>query len=150
MQPVLGNVFTPALVEIDVDNVPVVEIKQEAKVKKPKAQAQAQNAVVSDKADKAAEQGKETAEKVTEAVKGAAAAVLPTEVAKAVGVVDEPAAGAEGQQPKKVKKEKKEKEKKAPAPPPVVEAPAPWQIDLRVGKIVDGGSPGRGRSSKVH
>jgi len=42
---------------------------------------------------------------------------------------------------KKGKGEKKEKVKKEPkpaAPAPVVEAPAPWMVDLRVGKIIDG------------
>lgn len=136
LQPVLGNLFTPAEVKIDVDNVPVVEIKQEAKVKKPKApqpQAQGQDATggVSTKA-------KGAAETITDAVKGAAAAVLPTEVAQAVGAAPTSAAVGSTEQAKKPKKEKKEKEKKAPAPAPVVEAPAPWQIDLRVGKIVDG------------
>lgn len=67
---------------------------------------------------------KEAAKKVEEVVKDAAAAVLPEGIVKGV---------------KKEKKEKKGGEgKRAPPPPPVVEAPAPWQIDLRVGRIIDG------------
>lgn len=54
--------------------------------------------------------------------------------------VEDAVAGVAG---KKGKKEKKEaapgdKPKRAPAPAPVVEAPAPHMIDLRVGRIVDG------------
>lgn len=36
------------------------------------------------------------------------------------------------------KKEKAPKEKKPAPPAPVAEAPAPWMVDLRVGRIVDG------------
>ncbi|GAA5928630.1 Arc1p [Sporobolomyces koalae] len=115
-----SSLFTPAHVNINVADVPAVEIKPDVKVKKPKAEGAAapaveqpkkvanKEAVVADK--KKAEQRSENAEQVKE--KG----------------------------DKKNKGEKKEKVKgeKKPAPPaPVVEAPAPWMVDLRVGKILD-------------
>lgn len=117
--PSLPTLFTPSPIVIDANNVPVVEIKQDVKVKKPKAAPAAEGAV-----EAVAAPVKEAAKKVEEVVKDAAAAVLPEGVVKGV---------------KKEKKEKKGGEnKRAPPPPPVVEAPAPWQIDLRVGRIMDG------------
>ncbi|ORY92391.1 hypothetical protein BCR35DRAFT_285723 [Leucosporidium creatinivorum] len=120
--PSLPTLFTPSPVVIDANNVPVVEIKQDVKVKKPKAAAAAEGTAAG-AVEAVAAPVKEAAKKVEEVVKDAAAAVLPEGVVKGV---------------KKEKKEKKGGEgKRAPPPPPVVEAPAPWQIDLRVGRIID-------------
>ncbi|GAA6002173.1 uncharacterized protein JCM10292_000791 [Rhodotorula paludigena] len=109
--------LAPAVVPIDVDNVPVVEIKPDVKAKKPKAapaagEAAAAPAQKADKKQKKEVEGKEAAP---------AAAAAP----------------AEGKKAKGEKKEKAPKEKKPAAPAPVAEAPAPWMIDLRVGKIVE-------------
>lgn len=92
---------------IDVDNVPLIEIK--ADVKPPKKGAAPPVAV----------------EKVKEVVKEES--------------VPAPAAGAAGGV-KKVKAEKKAGGDggKKPVVAPVVEVPAPWMIDLRVGTILDG------------
>ncbi|BGO94035.1 hypothetical protein NBRC10512_003668 [Rhodotorula toruloides] len=110
--------FSPSVVSIDVNNVPVVEIKPDAKVKKPKAGEAAAPAP-------AAEVKQAPVEKIkSDKVKG-------EQKAKA-------AAPGEGEKkPKGEKKEKSPKEKKPAAPAPVAEAPAPWMVDLRVGKIVD-------------
>ncbi|GJN89229.1 hypothetical protein Rhopal_002208-T1 [Rhodotorula paludigena] len=109
--------LAPAVVPIDVDNVPVVEIKPDVKAKKPKAAPAAGEAAAAPapKADKK-QQKKEVEGK--EAAPAAAAA-------------------AEGKKAKGEKKEKAPKEKKPAPPAPVAEAPAPWMIDLRVGKIVE-------------
>ncbi|KAK4333748.1 tRNA-aminoacylation cofactor ARC1 [Rhodotorula toruloides] len=111
-----SSTFSPSVVSIDVNNVPVVEIKPDAKVKKPKA----------GEAAPAAEVKQAPVEKIkSDKVKG-------EQKAKAA------AAPGEGEKkPKGEKKEKAPKEKKPAAPAPVAEAPAPWMIDLRVGKIVD-------------
>ncbi|BGP16044.1 G4 quadruplex nucleic acid binding protein [Rhodosporidiobolus nylandii] len=108
-----SSVFSPAVVAIDVNNVPAVEIKPDVKVKKPKAEGAAA-------AEPAKAKGEEKA---------------PKEKAP-----KEKAAPKEGEQQQKgdgKKKEKKAKEPKPAAPAPVNEAPAPWMVDLRVGKIVD-------------
>ncbi|GAA5911528.1 Arc1p [Sporobolomyces salmoneus] len=113
-----SSLFTPSAVSINVTDVPAVEIKPDVKVKKPKAEGAAapaeqpskkanKEAVVGDK--KKAEQRSENAEQVK---------------------------GSE-KKPKGEKKEKAPKEKKPAPPAPVVEAPAPWMVDLRVGKIID-------------
>jgi len=104
--------FSP--VAIDANNVPVVEIKQDVKVKKPKAAEAEAAAVAPAKAEGEAKPAKEAKGKKEAKEAGAA----PVEGGK--------------------KKEKAPKEKKAPAPAPVNEAPAPWMVDLRVGKIVGG------------
>ncbi|GAA5963069.1 hypothetical protein JCM3765_001757 [Sporobolomyces pararoseus] len=110
-----SSLFAP--VSINVSDVPAVEIKPDVKVKKPKAEGPAEQqpkkaadkeAVVADK--KKAEQRSENAEQVKE--KGE-------------------------KKPKGEKKEKAPKEKKPAPPAPVAEAPAPWMVDLRVGKILD-------------
>ncbi|GAA5835674.1 hypothetical protein JCM11251_002993 [Rhodosporidiobolus azoricus] len=114
--------FSPSLVEIDVNNVPVVEIKPDVKVKKPKAEG-------ADAAAAAAAPKKEKKE-------AAAAAAEPA--AEKKGEKKEKAAAKEGEQKGDgKKKEKKAKEPKPAAAPAVAEAPAPWMVDLRVGKIVD-------------
>jgi len=103
--------------------VPAVEIKPDVKVKKPKPEGAAAPA---------AEQPKKVANKEA-VVADKAKAEQRSENAEAMKVD-----GA-----KKGKGEKKEKVKKEPkpaAPAPVVEAPAPWMVDLRVGKIIDGSS----------
>lgn len=106
-------------------DVPAVEIKPDVKVKKPKAEGAAVPAAEPSKKDAkkdAAVTDKKKAEKTPE----------NTEPVK-----------EKGDGSKKPKGEKKEKVKgeKKPAPPaPVVEAPAPWMVDLRVGKIIDGKS----------
>ncbi|GAA5980743.1 hypothetical protein JCM5350_006371 [Sporobolomyces pararoseus] len=112
-----SSLFAP--VSINVSEVPSVEIKPDVKVKKPKAEGAAEQqqqpkkaanteAVVADK--KKADQRSENAEQVKE--KGE-------------------------KKPKGEKKEKAPKEKKPAPPAPVAEAPAPWMVDLRVGKILD-------------
>jgi aminoacyl tRNA synthase complex-interacting multifunctional protein 1 len=117
-----SSIFTPATVSINVSEVPSVEIKPDVKVKKPKAEGAPaaeqpkkvvnKDAVVADK--KKGEQRVENAEQIKE--KGE-------------------------KKPKGEKKEKVKGEKKPAPPAPVVEAPAPWMVDLRVGKIIDGTSP---------
>ncbi|GAA5982015.1 hypothetical protein JCM10908_004704 [Rhodotorula pacifica] len=125
----LSQLFTPAHVQIDVDNVPLVEIKPDVKAKKPKPEAAA--------AAPAGEGEKPAA---------AAAAGKQANVAKAIsdkkkgeqkGEASAAAVAAEGAKPEGKKKEKAPKEKKPAPPAPVAEAPAPWMVDLRVGKIVD-------------
>ncbi|KAM0787513.1 hypothetical protein ACM66B_003585 [Microbotryomycetes sp. NB124-2] len=144
LAPVLPTVFEPANVKIDVNNVPLVEIKPDQKVKKPKAAAAA-SAAATDAKDGSAEptvtegagaKVKQVVDKAADSVKGAAAAVAGSETV-----------GGANEIKKAQKKDKKkdasaageggEKKKKAPAAAPVVEEPAPWQIDLRVGKIVE-------------
>ncbi|GAA5901566.1 hypothetical protein JCM6882_006313 [Rhodosporidiobolus microsporus] len=127
-----SDVFTPAVVEIDVNNVPVVEIKPDVKVKKPKA---AEGAGAAAEAAPAKEGKKDKKEK---------AAAAPAAAEGEKPAKKEKAAPKEGEQPAQQqqkgdgkKKEKKAKEPKPPAPAPVAEAPAPWMVDLRVGKIVD-------------
>ncbi|GAA5854937.1 hypothetical protein JCM5353_008642 [Sporobolomyces roseus] len=115
-----SSLFNPANVSINVEDVPAVEIKPDVKVKKPKAEG----AVPA-----AAEQPKKVVNKEA-VVADKAKAEQRSENAEAMKVD-----GA-----KKGKGEKKEKVKKEPkpaAPAPVVEAPAPWMVDLRVGKIID-------------
>ncbi|GEM07323.1 tRNA binding protein [Rhodotorula toruloides] len=113
-----SSTFSPSVVSIDTNNVPVVEIKPDAKVKKPRADAAG--------APAPAEVKQAPVEKIkSDKVKG-------EQKVKAV------AAPGEGEKkPKGEKKEKAPKEKKPAAPAAVAEAPAPWMIDLRVGKIVD-------------
>ncbi|KAK4056038.1 G4 quadruplex nucleic acid binding protein [Microbotryomycetes sp. JL221] len=133
VQPVLANVFEPATVSIDVNNVPLVEIKPDVKVKKPKATVEGDAAATTnsdgDKSAKTTETIKQAAQKAGDAVKNATAAV--------VGNNDE------GKKTKKEKKseggagEKKKKEKAPTTTAALVEDPAPWQIDLRVGRIVE-------------
>ena len=115
-----SSLFAP--VSINVSDVPSVEIKPDVKVKKPKAEGAAEQQQQSKKAanteavpadKKKAEQRSENAEQVKE--KGE-------------------------KKPKGEKKEKAPKEKKPAPPAPVAEAPAPWMVDLRVGKILDGES----------
>jgi aminoacyl tRNA synthase complex-interacting multifunctional protein 1 len=67
-----------------------------------------------------------------------AAAVVPEKVVEAVE--EQKVAATEGgeKKPKKEKKAAAEGTKKAAPAAPVVEAPAPWMVDLRVGKIIDG------------
>ncbi|GAA5861809.1 hypothetical protein JCM3774_001309 [Rhodotorula dairenensis] len=113
----ISQLFTPTHVEIDVDNVPLVEIKPDVKVKKPKPEA---GAAEGDQPVKQANVAKAVSDKKKGEQKGEAAAA---------------AAGAKPEGGKK--KEKAPKEKKPAAPAPVAEAPAPWMVDLRVGKIVD-------------
>ncbi|GAA6050163.1 hypothetical protein JCM3770_000432 [Rhodotorula araucariae] len=117
-----SDVLRPAVVDIDVNNVPVVEIKPDIKAKKPKVDAAAPAAPAA--AAPAGEGKKQKSAPVDKVVsdkkKGDQAAV---------------AGGKEGK--KGDKKEKAPKEKKPAAPAPVAEAPAPWMIDLRVGKIVE-------------
>ncbi|GAA5984318.1 hypothetical protein JCM11641_006179 [Rhodosporidiobolus odoratus] len=109
-----SSLFTPALVQIDVNNVPVVEIKPDVKVKKPKP----------------------AAEGTAPAAGTAAPAKEPKE--KEEKAEKQPKEQKEGEpKPEGKKKEKKAKEPKPAAPAPVAEAPAPWMVDLRVGKIVD-------------
>lgn len=123
-------VLSPAVVPIDVDNVPAVEIKPDVKPKKPKAPAAdgaapAPGAAAEGKKDKAAAVKQAPVDKVvSDKKKGEQAAA-----AKDGG------AGKKGD-----KKDKPAKEKKPAPPAPVAEAPAPWMIDLRVGKIVEGAS----------
>ncbi|KWU46179.1 nucleic acid-binding protein [Rhodotorula sp. JG-1b] len=118
----LSHLFTPAHVQIDVDNVPLVEIKPDVKVKKPKPEAEAGKE--KEKAPvKQANVAKAVSDKKKGEQKGEAAAAA--------------ASGVEGAKPEGKKKEKAPKEKKPAAPAPVAEAPAPWMVDLRVGKIVD-------------
>ncbi|SCV73269.1 BQ2448_7195 [Microbotryum intermedium] len=121
--PHLSSVFasTPEPVKIDVKNVPVVEIKQQVKVKNASAAGAAATAAEAPK-----EAGhKEKAEKaqVVEEVKKEVETVAPIEGTAAATA--------------KPKKEKAEKAKKPAAPAPTAEAPAPWMLDLRVGKIVE-------------
>ncbi|GAA5884631.1 hypothetical protein JCM16303_003690 [Sporobolomyces ruberrimus] len=117
-----SSLFTTSNVSINVSDVPAVEIKPDVKVKKPKAEGAAVPAAEPSKKDAkkdAAVTDKKKAEKTPE----------NTEPVK-----------EKGDGSKKPKGEKKEKVKgeKKPAPPaPVVEAPAPWMVDLRVGKIID-------------
>ncbi|GAA5846051.1 hypothetical protein JCM9279_004770 [Rhodotorula babjevae] len=115
----------PAVVAIDVDNVPVVDIKPDVKAKKPKADAAAPPAAAA--ADNQPKQQKQApVDKVVSDKKKGEQAGAPA------------AAGAPKDGGKKGdKKDKPAKEKKAPAPAPVAEAPAPWMVDLRVGKIVE-------------
>lgn len=97
----------------------MVEIKPDVKVKKPKAgeAAAAAPAAAAEAAPGAKKEKKEpTAEKKDKAPKE--------------GEATKPTDGK--------KKEKKAKEPKAAAPAPVNEDPAPWMVDLRVGRIVDG------------
>ncbi|TNY22699.1 hypothetical protein DMC30DRAFT_414852 [Rhodotorula diobovata] len=120
-------VLSPAVVPIDVDNVPAVEIKPDVKPKKPKAPAAdgaapAPGAAAEGKKDKAPAVKQAPVDKVvSDKKKGEQAAA-----AKDGG------AGKKGD-----KKDKPAKEKKPAPPAPVAEAPAPWMIDLRVGKIVE-------------
>jgi len=114
----------PAVVAIDVDNVPLVDIKPDVKPKKPKADAAPAAAAPADKQPKQQKQAP-VDKVVSDKKKGEQAGA--------------PAAGKEGGK-KGDKKDKPAKEKKAPAPAPVAEAPAPWMVDLRVGKIVEGAS----------
>ncbi|POY71774.1 hypothetical protein BMF94_5135 [Rhodotorula taiwanensis] len=119
----VSQTMSPAHVAIDADNVPLVEIKPDVKVKKPKADAAAA-AAPAEQAVKPVKQvnvDKIVSDKKKGEQKAAAAA----------------AGGAEGAKPEGKKKEKAPKEKKPAAPAPVAEAPAPWMVDLRVGKIVD-------------
>lgn len=97
-----STLFTPAIVPIDVANVPLVEIAPEVKVKKVK-------------------EGE----------------VVPVKVVEEVKKVEE---GEKKVKEKKVKVDKPagEKKVKAPVAAAVIEAPAPWMVDLRVGKIIDG------------
>ena len=118
----LSHLFVPAHVQIDVDNVPLVEIKPDVKVKKPKPEAGAA-AAAAETPVKQANVAKAVSDKKKGEQKGEAAAA---------------AGGVEGAKPEGKKKEKGPKEKKPAAPAPVAEAPAPWMVDLRVGKIVDG------------
>lgn len=117
----ISQTLSPVHVAIDADNVPLVEIKPDVKVKKPKADAAAAAPV-----DQAAKPVKQVNvdKVVSDKKKGEQKAAA--------------AAAAEGAKPEGKKKEKAPKEKKPAAPAPVAEAPAPWMIDLRVGKIVDG------------
>ncbi|KPV75462.1 uncharacterized protein RHOBADRAFT_53436 [Rhodotorula graminis WP1] len=114
----------PALVAIDVDNVPVVEVKPDVKPKKPKADAAAAAApaAAADKQQKQAPVDKVVSDKKKGEQAGAPATA---------------GAAKDGASKKGDKKDKPPKEKKAPAPAPVAEAPAPWMVDLRVGKIVE-------------
>ncbi|GAA6027264.1 hypothetical protein JCM8097_002538 [Rhodosporidiobolus ruineniae] len=113
----------PALVSIDVNNVPVVEIKPDVKVKKPKAAAAegAAPAAAEEKKDAAPAKGEKKDKAPKEKKEGADAA----------------AAAGEGKKGDGKKKEKKVKEPKPQPAPEVKEAPGPWMVDLRVGKIVD-------------
>ncbi|KAI5479156.1 tRNA binding protein [Pseudohyphozyma bogoriensis] len=113
--------FTPSVVPIDVDNVPVVVVEKEVKVKKPAAGAPAADAAA------AAPAAKEKKEKAAAKEEKA-----PKEEKK------------EGEKGEKKPKEKKAKAeggdkggKKAAAAPAVPDVPAPWMIELKVGKIVD-------------
>ncbi|KAL8283807.1 hypothetical protein RQP46_005239 [Phenoliferia psychrophenolica] len=103
--------FGPSPVPINAADVPVVEVKPEVKVKKVP------------KGDAAAVPAKEAVKEAATVEKDAAA---PKEK-------EEAGAG----QVKREKKEKKPAAPKAKAPEPVIEAPAPWMVDLRVGKIID-------------
>lgn len=115
-----SSTFSPSVVSIDVNNVPLVEIKPDAKVKKPKAADAAAPAPAAE-------------------VKQAPVEKIKSDKVKGEQKIKAAAASAEGEKkPKGEKKEKAPKEKKPAAPAPVAEAPAPWMIDLRVGKIVDG------------
>ncbi|GAA5857450.1 hypothetical protein JCM8547_009277 [Rhodosporidiobolus lusitaniae] len=110
--------FSPSVVPIDVNNVPLVEIKPDVKVKKPKADAAAAPVAAAEgEKKKAPKEKKEEAPKEEKPAKEGEAAA---------------AAKGDGK-----KKEKKAKEAKPAPAAPVNEAPAPWMIDLRVGKIVD-------------
>ncbi|CEQ39154.1 SPOSA6832_00636, partial [Sporobolomyces salmonicolor] len=113
-----SSLFTPSVVEIDASNVPVVEIKPDVKVKKPKADPAAAEAPVTEVKKEIAKADKKGAEQKAE---------------KSAEAKEKGAAKKE----KGEKKEKAPKEKKPAAPAPVAEAPAPWMIDLRVGKIID-------------
>ncbi|KAK4051239.1 G4 quadruplex nucleic acid binding protein [Microbotryomycetes sp. JL201] len=133
LAPVLPTVFEPATVSIDVNNVPLVEIKPDQKVKKPKATDAAASTEASS-SDGAGAKVKQAVDKAADAVKGATAAVVGGEAATA---------GDSKKAQKKDKKKdaaeggEKKKKEKAPAAPAVVDDPAPWQIDLRVGRIVE-------------
>ncbi|GAA6002486.1 hypothetical protein JCM10207_001146 [Rhodosporidiobolus poonsookiae] len=120
---VKSAVFTPAVVDIDASNVPLVEIKPDVKVKKPKA-AEGEAAAAAAPAKEAKKEAKEA--------KGEKKDKAPKE--KKEGAEQ---AAAEGKKGDGKKKEKKAKEPKPAAPAPVAEAPAPWMVDLRVGRIVD-------------
>ncbi|SDA02764.1 BZ3500_MvSof-1268-A1-R1_Chr11-1g03144 [Microbotryum saponariae] len=127
--PHLSTVFTsssPEPVKIDVENVPVVEIKQQAKVKKTPAAAAAAAAAAAEAPQEAGKQEKADKAQVVEEVKKKVETVAPIAVAE--GTTSSAA---------KPKKEKVEKVKKPTPAVPVTEAPAPWMIDLRVGKIVE-------------
>ncbi|GAA5907266.1 hypothetical protein JCM8208_006735 [Rhodotorula glutinis] len=117
----------PAVVPIDVDNVPVVEVKPDVKPKKPKADAAAAAPAAADKQPK--QQKQAPVDKVVSDKKKGEQAGAPAPAAGAAGAKE---GGKKGD-----KKDKPPKEKKAPAPAPVAEAPAPWMVDLRVGKIVE-------------
>ncbi|KAM0748090.1 nucleic acid-binding protein [Meredithblackwellia eburnea MCA 4105] len=130
---------------VDVANVPVPVVKIEQKAKKPKegaaaaeGQAEGGDGKKKEKEKKKEQEGapavpaegeKPAAPKEKKEKKGPAPAVegaaAPAEGGKKKDKKAAAAAGGEGGG------------KKAAAAPPVVEAPAPWMIDLRVGKIVD-------------
>lgn len=123
-----SSVLSPANVSINVSDVPAIEIKPDVKVKKPKAEGAA--------AASEAQQPKKAANKDAVKADKQKAEQRSENAAEQV-------AGAKEKGEKKNKGEKKEKapKEKKPAPPAaVVEAPAPWMVDLRVGKIIDGKS----------
>ncbi|GAA5836105.1 hypothetical protein JCM3766R1_001967 [Sporobolomyces carnicolor] len=120
-----SSVLSPANVSINVSDVPAIEIKPDVKVKKPKAEGAA--------AASEAQQPKKAANKDAVKADKQKAEQRSENAAEQV-------AGAKEKGEKKNKGEKKEKapKEKKPAPPAaVVEAPAPWMVDLRVGKIID-------------